>query len=109
MGGHSNRSCSVNPIRIATPVPDLVVRGITTPNVAGGYFEFSVFNEKKTFRLTNGLFFIWYDAELPGYVISDEIGVTLSPWFYDPDYDIEPLGTYTPEGGATGNPIVTLT
>lgn len=75
------------------------VTGTLTPDVTGYYFEHIMHNGKRSYRRTDGLYFLWWDGATR-WVINTGLDIMFPPaWLR---VDPNPIGDYQPIGPWTG-------
>lgn len=85
--------------------PDYVVTGDPNPDCKGNYFEDGIHDGKMSYRRSDNAWYVWWRAILENWFISETKGDTSSIGWWRHNPNIE--GTYIPQLGAAGNPIVT--
>lgn len=95
-----------NPV-VSLPVQSFTSVGGTAPVSAGAYILTGQWEGFDYFYAAVNGMNIWYDNMSYEWIISSVVGTKGANWWASPAISI--LGTYTPGGSATGNPVVSIT
>jgi hypothetical protein len=81
--------------------------GVTSPVSAGVYTWAGEYAGQLYFRRADGAFFIWWDSPTEKWFMSTGPGIGSPGFWRSPTSSV--VGTYSPTGTYTGNPIVVVT
>lgn len=81
--------------------------GVTSPVSAGVYTWAGEYNGQMYFRRADGAFFIWWNTSASLWYITALLGTLGTGSWQSPTTAV--VGTYTPNGTYTGNPVVAIT
>jgi hypothetical protein len=82
-----------------------VVTGTLTPDAASMFRAESYYEDKPSYVSKDREWFIWWD-NIDSWIISDSVGWKEGPYWSRTDPAI--IGTYSPQGGATGTATVSV-